>query len=85
MTVSFGASQEQTYAFCKRLRWFTMAESLGGIESLICHPATMTHAAVSADVKAKLGIDEGLVRFSVGCEDLVDLQEDLKQALELLA
>ena len=85
VTVSFGASREQTYAFCKQLRWFTMAESLGGIESLICHPATMTHAAVAAEVKAKLGISDGMVRFSVGCEDLVDLQADLKQALELLA
>ena len=85
VTVSFNASQEQTYALCKQLRWFTMAESLGGIESLICHPATMTHAAVSAEVKAKLGIDDGLVRFSVGCEDLADLQADLEQALELLA
>ena len=85
VTVSFDANQVQTYALCKRLRWFTMAESLGGIESLICHPATMTHAAVSAEMKAKLGIDDGLVRFSVGCEDLVDLQADLQQALELLA
>ena len=84
VTVSFAANQVQTYALCKRLRWFTMAESLGGIESLICHPATMTHAAVSAEMKAKLGIDDGLVRFSVGCEDLVDLQADLQQALELL-
>ena len=85
VTVSFAANQVQTYALCKRLRWFTMAESLGGIESLICHPATMTHAAVSAEMKAKLGIDDGLVRFSVGCEDLVDLEADLQQALELLA
>ena len=85
VTVSFKATQEQTYTLCKQLRWFTMAESLGGIESLICHPATMTHAAVTAEVKAKLGIDDGLVRFSVGCEDLVDLQADLAQALELLA
>ena len=84
VTASFNASQDQTYALCKRLRWFTMAESLGGIESLICHPATMTHAAVSDEVKAKLGIDAGLVRFSVGCEDLSDLQADLHQALEPL-
>ena len=85
VTVSFNANQEQTYALCKRLHWFTMAESLGGIESLICHPATMTHAAVATEVKRKLGIDDGLVRFSVGCEDLADLQADLEQALELLA
>ena len=85
VTVSFNANQEETYALCKCLRWFTMAESLGGIESLICHPATMTHAAVSADMKAKLGIDDGLVRLSVGCEDLEDLQSDLQQALRVLA
>ena len=85
VTVSFNANQEETYALCKCLRWFTMAESLGGIESLICHPATMTHAAVSADMKAKLGIDDGLVRLSVGCEDLEDLQTDLQQALRVLA
>ena len=85
VTVSFSANQEETYALCKCLRWFTMAESLGGIESLICHPATMTHASVSADMKAKLGIDDGLVRLSVGCEDLEDLQSDLQQALRLLA
>ena len=85
VTVSFNANQEETYALCKCLRWFTMAESLGGIESLICHPATMTHASVSADMKAKLGIDDGLVRLSVGCEDLEDLQSDLQQALRLLA
>ena len=82
VTVSFNTTQEQTYALCKRLRWFTMAESLGGIESLICHPATMTHAAVAENVKRKLGIDDGLVRLSVGCEDLADLQADLQQALE---
>ena len=85
VTASFKANQEQTYALCKCLRWFTMAESLGGIESLICHPATMTHAAVSTEMKAKLGIDDGLVRFSVGCEDLEDLETDLEQALRLLA
>ncbi len=84
VTVSFNTTQEQTYALCKRLRWFTMAESLGGIESLICHPATMTHAAVAENVKRKLGIDDGLVRLSVGCEDLADLQADLQQALEPL-
>jgi cystathionine gamma-synthase len=82
VTVSFNTTQEQTYALCKRLRWFTMAESLGGIESLICHPATMTHAAVAENVKRTLGIDDGLVRLSVGCEDLADLQADLQQALE---
>lgn len=84
VTASFEATAEETYALCKSLRLFTMAESLGGIESLICHPATMTHAAVAADVKERLGIDAGLVRFSVGCEDVEDLSIDLKQALKQL-
>ena len=61
-----------------------MPESLGGVESLVCHPATMTHASVDPDVKQKLGIDDGLVRFSVGCEDLADLSTDLDQALKQL-
>lgn len=84
VTASFKANQAQTYDVCKSLRLFTMAESLGGIESLICHPATMTHAAVAAEMKKKLGIDDGLVRFSVGCEDLSDLRADLSQALNQL-
>ena len=84
VTVSLDADQSQTYAFCKSLRYFTMAESLGGVESLVCHPATMTHASVDPDVKRKLGIDDGLVRFSVGCEDLADLSTDLDQALKQL-
>ena len=84
VTASLNADQSQTYAFCKSLRYFTMAESLGGVESLVCHPATMTHASVDPEVKRKLGIDDGLVRFSVGCEDLADLSTDLDQALKQL-
>lgn len=84
VTLGLNANREQAYAVGKALRWFTMAESLGGVESLICHPATMTHAAVSADVKEKLGISDGLVRLSVGCEDTADLIADLDQALSLL-
>jgi len=84
VTIGINASREQAYAVCKALRWFTMAESLGGVESLICHPATMTHAAVSAEVKEKLGISDGLVRLSLGCEDIGDLITDLDQALALL-
>lgn len=84
VTFGLNASQTQAYDVCKALRWFTMAESLGGVESLICHPATMTHAAVAAEVKAKLGISDGLIRLSVGCEDPGDLIADLDQALSLL-
>ena len=84
VTIGLQASRDQAYAVCKALRWFTMAESLGGVESLICHPATMTHAAVAAEVKEKLGISDGLVRLSLGCEDSADLIADLDQALTLL-
>lgn len=60
---------------------FTLAESLGGIESLICHPATMTHSSVPKDEREKMGLTDSLVRFSVGIEDIEDLIEDVKQAL----
>jgi cystathionine beta-lyase/cystathionine gamma-synthase len=75
------ASVEATLAFCRRLRCFTLAESLGGVESLICHPATMTHAAVPRGRRLAVGIGDGLIRFSVGIEDLDDLRDDLAQAL----
>ncbi len=82
ITASLKANKNQTYDFCKRLRYFTMAESLGGVESLICHPATMTHASVSVATKNKLGIHDSLIRFSIGCEDLTDLSADLHDSLE---
>src|SRR5215468_2175274 len=63
------------------VRLHALAESLGGVETLISHPATMTHASVPADRRAALGITDGLVRISVGLEDLEDLKEDLSQAL----
>src|SRR5216117_1464745 len=59
----------------------TLAESLGGVETLICHPATMTHASVSAEARERLGITDGLVRISVGIEDTQDIIADLDQAL----
>ncbi len=67
--------------FLERCQLFTLAESLGGVESLIEHPAIMTHASVPADVRAELGIDDGLVRLSVGIEDADDLIQDLQSAL----
>ena len=60
----------------------SLAESLGGVETLISHPATMTHASVPAEHRGVLGITDGLVRISAGIEDLDDLTEDLTQALE---
>ena len=74
-------SAEAALAFCRRLRLFTLAESLGGVESLICHPASMTHASVPAEVRRQVGIGDGLLRFSVGIEDLADLQQDIDEAL----
>jgi cystathionine gamma-lyase len=68
--------------FLERTQLFTLAESLGGVESLIEHPAIMTHASVPAEVRAALGIDDGLVRLSVGIEDADDLIADLASALE---
>ena len=59
----------------------TLAESLGGVETLISHPATMTHASVDAEKRERLGISEGLVRVSVGLEDTDDIIADLDQAL----
>ena len=60
----------------------TLGESLGGVESLISHPATMTHASVPTETRNKLGITDGLVRISVGIEDVEDIIEDLDQALK---
>ena len=68
--------------FLERTQLFTLAESLGGVESLIEHPAIMTHASVPPEVRAALGIDDGLVRLSVGIEDPDDLIADLRSALE---
>lgn len=72
---------EATQRTLTRFQLFTLAESLGGVKSLICHPPTMTHASVEADVRRRAGIPDGLVRASVGLEDVEDLLEDLDQAL----
>jgi cystathionine beta-lyase/cystathionine gamma-synthase len=75
-------SLENANAMLKRVKVCTLGESLGGVETLISHPATMTHAAIGAEARTKLGITDGLVRISVGIEDVDDLLADLKQALE---
>ena len=74
-------SLETANRFAQRLKLGFLAESLGGVETLICHPATMTHAAVGAEGRAKLGITDGLMRISVGIEDVDDIIADLDQAL----
>lgn len=70
--------------FLKELSLFTLAESLGGVESLIEHPAIMTHASVPVEERNKLGITDNFVRISVGIEDIEDLKADLKQALDAI-
>jgi cystathionine beta-lyase/cystathionine gamma-synthase len=67
-----------------RFRLFTRAESLGGVESLVCHPASMTHASVPREERLAIGLVDGLIRLSVGIEDVQDLAEDLEQALQSL-
>jgi cystathionine gamma-lyase len=64
-----------------RTQLFTLAESLGGVESLIEYPSVMTHASIPADIRARIGIEDGLIRLSVGIEDVSDLEADLEQAL----
>jgi cystathionine gamma-lyase len=74
-------SPDAARAFMTRTRLFALAESLGGVESLVCYPATMTHASIPADVRKARGVDDALVRLSVGIEDLADLRDDLGRAL----
>ncbi|MFZ9595561.1 MAG: cystathionine gamma-synthase [Bdellovibrionia bacterium] len=71
----------ESRVFLEKLKLFTLAESLGGVESLIEHPAIMTHASIPADSRKKLGILDNLIRMSVGIEDLTDLIQDIDQAL----
>lgn len=73
--------REDAEKFLKSLKVFTLAESLGGVESLANHPVTMTHASIPADKRKELGISDDLVRLSVGVEDIDDLVQDLEQAL----
>ena len=75
-------SEEKADELLAKLRYFTLAESLGAVESLISVPARMTHASIPSERRAELGITDGLVRISVGIEDIEDLLEDLTQALE---
>lgn len=72
---------EAAKRFCERTELFTLAESLGGVESLVNHPAVMTHASIPVERRENLGISEGLVRLSVGVEELGDLMVDLERAL----
>src|SRR5438552_2236943 len=81
MSVRLKGGAEAAKRFLPRTRLFSLAESLGGVESLACHPATMTHASIPAELRKARGVDDGLIRLSVGIEEVDDLQADLAQAL----
>jgi cystathionine beta-lyase/cystathionine gamma-synthase len=74
--------EQRAIDFANRMKYFSLAESLGGVESLICHPARMTHGSIPKEEREKRGVTDGLLRLSVGIEDLDDLLEDLRTALE---
>jgi cystathionine gamma-lyase len=81
VSVEFKGGRERIGALARELELWTLAESLGGVKSLWCHPATMTHASVEAEERRRVGIGDGLVRLSVGLEDPEDLIADLDRAL----
>ena len=85
LSFELAGGERAVRAFVGALRWFTLAESLGGVESLVAHPATMTHAAMTPEARAKAGISDGLLRLSVGIEAGEDLLADLAQALDAAA
>ena len=84
VTVDLAMTLESTRDFLQGLKLFTMAESLGGVESLSCHPASMTHASVPKDVRESVGITDSLFRLSVGIENEEDLISDIKSSLAAL-
>ncbi|HEV2831918.1 MAG TPA: PLP-dependent aspartate aminotransferase family protein [Hanamia sp.] len=75
-------TKEAAKTFVTSTRYFRLAESLGGVKSLLCHPATMTHKSIPDDIRKASGVSDGLVRLSVGIEDIKDLIEDLRNALQ---
>jgi cystathionine gamma-lyase len=82
ISISIKGGKDAAHKFMTRTKLFSLAESLGGVESLVCHPVTMTHASIPVEIRQARGIDDGLVRLSVGIEDVDDLRADLHQALE---
>jgi len=84
VSVEFDFNLEDTKKLISRFKYFLLAESLGGVESLVDHPASMTHASIPKEEREKIGLADGLVRFSVGIEDYEDLQNDIEQAVASL-
>jgi cystathionine gamma-lyase len=82
ISIRLKTGTEGAKRFLPATRLFSLAESLGGVESLVCHPATMTHASIPVEIRVKRGVDDGLIRLSVGIEDVEDLRDDLATALK---
>jgi cystathionine beta-lyase/cystathionine gamma-synthase len=82
VSIELKADIEETRKFTSNVELWTLAESLGGVKSLLCQPATMTHASVDPAMRRQVGIADGLIRLSIGLEDVRDLIRDLEQALE---
>jgi cystathionine gamma-synthase len=85
VTVELEGGHEAVRAFCSDLSCFSLAESLGGVESLVAHPATMTHAAMDPAARLKAGLADGLIRLSIGIEAFEDLRDDIAAGLERAA
>ena len=81
VSIDLNATMEEVAAFASSRRYFMLGESLGGVKALVCHPATMTHASIPAEERAKLGLPDTLLRLSTGCENAEDLVEDLVEGL----
>jgi cystathionine beta-lyase/cystathionine gamma-synthase len=84
VSIELNGTMDDVVAFASSRKYFTLGESLGGVKALLCHPATMTHASIPSEARAELGLSDTLVRLSPGCENSVDLVEDLLEGLEEL-
>lgn len=83
VSVEFNLDLEQAKKLISSLKIFSLAESLGGVESLVDHPASMTHASIPKEEREKIGLTDGLVRFSCGIEDIEDMLADLEHGLSV--
>ncbi len=81
ISIKLKGGAEAARKFLTKTHLFSLAESLGGVESLVCHPATMTHASIPVEIRTARGVDDGLIRLSVGIEDVADLETDLRDAI----
>ena len=84
LSIELDGTMDEVVKFVSSRKYFALGESLGGVKSLICHPATMTHASIPAEARAELGLSDSLIRLSPGCENAQDLVEDLTEGLREL-